>query len=80
MDGVYLDKAIYYLTQECNTLGTTMQDGNEVEQMQIEVEYACENGLEKPRECFYVLKTSGWSIDGPEDIQDIINKIHGGCK
>ncbi len=56
--------------QDGNTVGTT----EEVEELTVCLEYQ----IPEPRkggECFYVLKTEGWSIDGPEELAPLLNEI-----
>ena len=58
-----IGKASIEFTQDGNTLGST----EEVEALEIRAEYQIlEPG--KGGECFFVLKTEGWSIDDVEEI------------
>lgn len=64
-----LEKASFSFCQEGNTTGTT----DEVEYITIEAENLILN--ERNGECFFVIKTDGWSIDDIEELADLINNI-----
>ena len=53
--------------QEGNSMGTT----EEYEQITINLEYQ----LSEEDGSFIVLKTDGWSIDNPSDLDTLINRV-----
>jgi hypothetical protein len=61
-----LFKATFEFIQDGNTNGTT----EDIESLIIECENIDADG------CFYVLKTNGWSIDEPEEIKSLIERIN----
>ncbi len=61
--------------QDGNTVGST----EEVEELTARLEYQIvEPG--KGGECFYVLKTKGWSIDEPEELKPILEDIRAAAQ
>ncbi len=58
------------LLQDGNTLGTT----EDTEELKIDLEYQTpEPG--KGAECFYTLRTEGWSMEGLEEIATLANEL-----
>ena len=64
-----LYKATFEFSQEGNTDGTT----DVYEDLTVECE-----GLDMHNgDCYYVLRTkSGWSIDGPQEIQQLLERVN----
>lgn len=66
----YLNKVIFEFLQDGNTLGTTKEE----EKLEIIVEAPIGSLMEE--EGFLVLKsTTGWSINGREDLVEIFNFV-----
>lgn len=67
---IKLERCSFTFTQEGNGNGTTQ----EYEDLTIECESSC--GIDNDEGCFYVLKTtSGWSMDGIQELQNLFNRI-----
>ncbi len=61
--------------QDGNTVGST----EEIEELTVCLEYQmAEPG--KGENCFYVLKTEGWSIDGPEELKPLLEDIRSAAQ
>jgi hypothetical protein len=66
-----LFKASFEFIQDGNSDGTT----SDIEDLTINCESIDATG------CYYVLSTTtGWSIDGPEEIQNLIERINKSIK
>ena len=65
-----LEEATFNFSQEANCLSET--DGAEF----LEIKCLSDLGIDRNGRCFYVLKTESWSIDSPEELQDLFNRIH----
>ena len=72
MEEVYLEEAKFKFNQECNTNGSTGK-GDDSEEIEITMESAC-GPLDKDGG-FYVIRTNGWSINSPQDLLDLFEKI-----
>jgi len=71
LSNVKLEKMSFEFSQEGNCNGTT----DDVEIITIECDSSL--GIDRDEGCFYVLKSdTGWSIDGVNDIQKIIDRIN----
>jgi hypothetical protein len=64
-----LIKCSFTFDQEGNGNGTT----DETETLTIECEASL--GIDNDGECFYVLKTEGWSIDNVNELQELFDRI-----
>lgn len=54
------------------------QDGNclsDEEYELLEIEAKSSLGIDRDRECFFILKTDAWSVDGVEDLEILFNRI-----
>jgi hypothetical protein len=69
MNKPQLEKCSFQFSQESNVNGSTYD-------MEL-LDISCESslGIDNDRECFYVLKTEGWSIDDLSDLQELIDRI-----
>jgi hypothetical protein len=66
-----LDSATFKFSQEANCVSSN----DNIEILTIECESSL--GIDFDNACFYVLKTeTGWSIDGVEDLQKLIDRIN----
>lgn len=63
-----LDKCIFEFSQDANCVSK-----DEIEILTIECESSL--GIDNDGNCFYVLKTEGWSIDSVKDLQDLFDRI-----
>lgn len=61
-----LFRATFEFIQDGNSDGTT----EDIESLTIECE-----GLDALG-CYYVLKTEGWSIDSPDEIKELIDRVN----
>jgi hypothetical protein len=66
MENISLFKASFEFIQDGNSNETT----EDIESLIIECEDIDALG------CYYVLKTNGWSIDKPEEIKSLIERIN----
>jgi hypothetical protein len=64
-----LERCSFTFNQEGNSNGTT----DEFETLTIECEASL--GIDNDEDCFYVLKTEGWSIDNVNDLQELFDRI-----
>lgn len=71
-DKPLLNTAVYTFNQECNTNGTTYENGED-ELLSITIESVC-GSLDEDKG-FYVIRTNGWSINEPEDLLVLFNQI-----
>ena len=65
-----LIKCSFTFDQEGNGNGTT----EEIETLTIECESPL--GIDNDEDCFYVLRTEGWSIDSVKDLQELFDRIN----
>ena len=66
-----LERATFEFSQEANCISSN----DNVEILTIECQSSL--GIDNDNACFYVLKTeTGWSIDGVEDLQKLIDRIN----
>ena len=71
MEKPKLEKARFTFTQDGNCNGTT----EDMEVIHIECDSSL--GVDSDKGCFYVLKTeTGWSIDGLDDLKDLIERCN----
>ena len=71
-DRPLLNKVTYEFLQDTNTNGTTGKS-NEDELITITYESVCGPLDEEPG--FYVIRTSGWSIDKPSELLNLFSQI-----
>jgi len=64
-----LERCSFTFNQEGNGNGTT----DEIENLTIECEASL--GIDNDGECYYVLKTDGWSIDNVNELQELFDRI-----
>jgi hypothetical protein len=69
MDKPLLEEANFNFSQEANCLSET--DGAEF----LEIKCVSSLGIDRG-DCFYILKTEGWSIDNVGDLQELFDRIH----
>lgn len=70
LDREFLDKVIFEFTQKGNTDGTT----EDTEFLTIEMQSCLESLTKQPG--YLVLRTeTGWSINDPKELDDIINYV-----
>ena len=75
MDKPKLQKAIFEFSQEANCLSSSCDDD---ETITIECESSL--GIDNDGECFYVIKTEGWSVDSAQDLQELFDRIKKSIK
>lgn len=65
----FLERATFNFSQEGNCLSS--KDAYEF------LEISCENdlGIDSSGDCFYVIKTEGWSIDNVNELQKLFDRI-----
>ena len=63
-----LEEAMFEFSQEPNCV-----DGGDCESLQIKCMSSL--GIDRNGDCFYVIKTEGWSINSVDDLQQLINRI-----
>ena len=53
------------------------QDGNCVDGGDEFLEIRCDSslGLDRDKSCFFILKTEQWTVDSPEDLQVLFDRI-----
>ena len=64
-----LEKCSFQFSQESNVNGSS----GDMELLDIHCESSL--GIDNDGDCFYILKTEGWSIDGLADLQELIDRI-----
>ena len=67
--GTLLEKASFTFSQDANCLT------NEDEYESLEIEAQSSLGIDRNGDCFFVLKTEKWSVDGVEDLEKLFNRI-----
>ncbi len=65
--GILLEEASFKFSQDANCLS------NEYESLEIEAQSSL--GIDRDNDCFFVLKTEKWSVDGVEDLEKLFNRI-----
>ena len=66
--GLILEEASFKFSQDAHCLSD-----NEYEFLEVEAKSSL--GIDRDGECFFVLKTEGWSVDSVEDLEKIFNRI-----
>jgi len=64
-----LEKCSFQFSQESNCNGSS----GDIELLDITCESSL--GIDNDGECFYILKTEGWSIDSITDLQELIDRV-----
>jgi len=67
--GTLLEEATFKFSQDANCLT------NEDEYESLEIEAQSSLGIDRDNDCFFVLKTEKWSVDGVEDLEKLFNRI-----
>lgn len=67
--GTLLEEATFRFSQDANCLS----DQDEYEFLEIEARSSL--GIDRDNDCFFILKTDKWSIDGVEDLEKLFNRI-----
>jgi hypothetical protein len=67
---IKLEKVTFEFTQEEHCMSSDM-GGYEL----LTIECMSDLGISDSEEAFYVLKTEQWAIDGPEDLETLLNKV-----
>lgn len=67
--GTLLEEATFRFSQDANCL----TDSDEYEFLEIETKSSL--GIDRDNDCFFILKTDKWSIDGVEDLEKLFNRI-----
>jgi hypothetical protein len=67
---IKLEKVTFEFTQEEHCRSSDM-GGYEL----LTIECMSDLGISDSEEAFYVLKTEQWAIDGPEDLETLLNKV-----
>jgi hypothetical protein len=67
--GTLLEEATFRFSQDANCLS----DQDEYEFLEIEAKSSL--GIDRDNDCFFVLKTSKWSINSVEDLEKLFNRI-----
>ncbi len=65
--GTLLEEASFKFSQDANCLS------NEYESLEIEAQSSL--GIDRDNDCFFVLKTEKWSVDGVEDLEKLFDRI-----
>jgi hypothetical protein len=64
-----LEEATFSFSQDGNCL--SRQDQAEF----LEIKCVSDIGVDRSENCFYILKTEGWSIDSLEELQALFDRI-----
>jgi len=67
--GTLLEEATFRFSQDANCLS----DQDEYEFLEIEAKSSL--GIDRDNDCFFILKTDKWSINGIEDLEKLFNRI-----
>ena len=69
MNKPLLEKCSFQFSQESNVNGSS----GDMELLDIDCESSL--GIDNDGDCFYILKTEGWSIDDLSDLQELLDRI-----
>lgn len=69
MNKPQLEKCSFQFSQESNVNGSS----GDIELLDIDCESSL--GIDNDGDCFYILKTEGWSIDDLSDLQELLDRI-----
>jgi hypothetical protein len=64
-----LERATFEFSQDANCISNS----DDFETLIIECE--ADLGIDRMEECFFVLKTEKWSVDGVEDLKELFTRI-----
>lgn len=67
--GIILEEASFKFSQDANCLS----DKDDYEFLTIEAQSSL--GIDRDNDCFFVLKTKKWSVDGVEDLEELFDRI-----
>lgn len=67
--GIILERATFEFSQE----GNCISGSDQYEFLTIECESSL--GIDRDDDCFYVLKTKKWSVDGAKDLEKLFDRI-----
>tara|TARA_B110000285_G_scaffold33138_1_gene34687 strand:+ start:419 stop:664 length:246 start_codon:yes stop_codon:yes gene_type:complete len=67
--GILLEEASFTFSQGGNCIS------NEDETESLEIEAQSSLGIDRDNDCFFVLKTEKWSVDGIEDLEKLFDRI-----
>lgn len=65
-----LEKCSFQFSQESNCNGSS----GDIELLDIDCESSL--GIDNDGDCFFILKTEGWSVDSLADLQQLIDRIY----
>ena len=65
--GIILERATFEFSQD----GNCISDSDQYEYLTIECESSL--GIDRDDDCFYVLKTEKWSVDGTKDLEKLFD-------
>jgi hypothetical protein len=66
---IILEKATFKFSQDANCLS----DQDDFETLIIEAQSSL--GIDRDKDCFFILKTEKWSIDSVEDLEKLFDRI-----
>lgn len=67
--GTILEEASFKFSQDANCLS----DQDDYEFLTIEAQSSL--GIDRDEDCFFILKTEKWSVDGIEELEKLFNRI-----
>jgi hypothetical protein len=67
--GLLLEEATFRFSQDANCLS----DRDEYEFLEIETHSSL--GIDRDKDCFFILKTQKWSVDSIEDLEKLFDRI-----
>jgi hypothetical protein len=67
--GILLEEASFKFSQDANCLS------NEDEYEFLEIEAQSSLGIDRDEDCFFVLKTEKWSVNGVEELEKLFDRI-----
>lgn len=73
-DKIILERASFEFSQDGNC--TSGADSSEF----LTIDCEADIGIDRIGDCFYVLKTEGWSINSTSDLDKLFNRINGAIK
>ena len=76
MEGISLHRVVCEFSQDGNTDGTT----SEVEELTIDCESLWMNTKKTAGDCYFVLRTDGWSINDASEIESLISVVQSGLR
>ena len=67
--GIILEEASFKFSQDANCIS----DRGEYEFLEIETHSSL--GIDRDNDCFFILKTEKWSVDGVEELEKLFDRI-----